>query len=234
MAALLCASRASRSRVCRSRDRLERIANSISRHFNRPGVSLIKSSLSRFPAIYIYIYIFRFLSGRKFARSDARVNVPREIDDCRSLEEGVYDLTIHSADIFFVRMYDSWRSRRPFSSFLTAIYSNRVEIEASLSVSLESCEKERGHRVTGSRCSLAINWSRTRDRGSRDEFFSPREKENSSIVAWIWIEEGLKTKEKLGTEESRERRKKEIRDTTKSIRRKRGDEFHWRNGTLRV
>lgn len=47
--------------VYRSRDRPERIANSISRHFNRPGVSLIKSSLSRFPAIYIYINISVFI-----------------------------------------------------------------------------------------------------------------------------------------------------------------------------
>lgn len=53
---LFCTRLAPPHRVYRSRDRLERIANSISRHFNRPGVSLIKSSLSRFPAIYIYIY----------------------------------------------------------------------------------------------------------------------------------------------------------------------------------
>lgn len=94
---LFCTRLAPPCRVYRSRDRLERIANSISRHFNRPGVSLIKSSLSRFPAIYIYI--FRFLSGHGFylagrdAIGIARVIVPRDgsmvIADARNLEEDV-------------------------------------------------------------------------------------------------------------------------------------------------
>lgn len=44
------------------------------------------------------------------------------IADGRSLEQGVY--------LFFVR---TRLSRRPFSSFLTAIYSNRVESQAFLS-----------------------------------------------------------------------------------------------------
>lgn len=61
LAALLYASRPPHLAVYRSRDRPERIANSISRHFNRPGLSLIKSSLSRFPAIYIYINISVFI-----------------------------------------------------------------------------------------------------------------------------------------------------------------------------
>lgn len=106
--------------------------------------------------------------------------------------------------MIFIRSY----RRFPFSSNRNIFQPRRDR--TYLSVSVESCEKARGHRVTGS-LAFTINWSRiTVDQDeSRDEFFSlAREREFLD-----GSKEELKTREKKGREKGREK-EEEIRDTT--------------------